>query len=100
MESMESDGEHKQLLDTNQMSPSCNLINCHVVIVIFIPALSILQFISIFPLQTKLKSLKIAVIGQSKFGADVYKLLRKQGHEIVGVFTIPDKDGRPDLLGE
>ena len=63
-------------------------------------ALSILQFVHIFPRQTKLKSLKIAVIGQSKFGADVYKLLRKQGHEIVGVFTIPDKDGRPDLLGE
>ena len=47
-----------------------------------------------------LKSLKIAVIGQSKFGADVYKLLKKQGHEIVAVFTIPDKDGRQDLLGE
>lgn len=40
------------------------------------------------------------MIGQSKFGADVYQLLRKQGHEIVGVFTIPDKDGRPDLLGK
>uniref|UniRef100_A0A914WIY9 Uncharacterized protein n=1 Tax=Plectus sambesii TaxID=2011161 RepID=A0A914WIY9_9BILA len=34
--------------------------------------------------------MKIAVIGQSAFGADVYKLLKQNGHEIVGVFTIPD----------
>ena len=35
-------------------------------------------------------ALRIAVIGQSNFGADVYKLLRKKGHKIVGVFTVPD----------
>lgn len=43
--------------------------------------------------------MKIAVIGQSLFGADVYKLLQKNGHQIVGVFTVPDVNGKPDPLG-
>uniref|UniRef100_A0A8C9V7N1 10-formyltetrahydrofolate dehydrogenase n=1 Tax=Scleropages formosus TaxID=113540 RepID=A0A8C9V7N1_SCLFO len=42
--------------------------------------------------------MKIAVIGQSLFGQEVYKELRKDGHVIVGVFTIPDKDGKADPL--
>uniref|UniRef100_UPI00398E9FB9 cytosolic 10-formyltetrahydrofolate dehydrogenase-like n=1 Tax=Pristiophorus japonicus TaxID=55135 RepID=UPI00398E9FB9 len=42
--------------------------------------------------------MKIAVIGQSLFGQEVYKELKKAGHEIVGIFTIPDKDGKEDLL--
>uniref|UniRef100_A0A3B4U1S7 10-formyltetrahydrofolate dehydrogenase n=1 Tax=Seriola dumerili TaxID=41447 RepID=A0A3B4U1S7_SERDU len=42
--------------------------------------------------------MKIAVIGQSLFGQEVYKELRKDGHTIVGVFTIPDKDGKADPL--
>uniref|UniRef100_A0A9J8DA33 10-formyltetrahydrofolate dehydrogenase n=1 Tax=Cyprinus carpio carpio TaxID=630221 RepID=A0A9J8DA33_CYPCA len=42
--------------------------------------------------------LRIAVIGQSLFGQEVYKELKKDGHTIVGVFTIPDKDGKVDLL--
>uniref|UniRef100_A0A8C7Y7P7 10-formyltetrahydrofolate dehydrogenase n=1 Tax=Oryzias sinensis TaxID=183150 RepID=A0A8C7Y7P7_9TELE len=45
-------------------------------------------------------TMKIAVIGQSLFGKEVYKELRKDGHTIVGVFTIPDKDGKADPLGE
>jgi len=45
-----------------------------------------------------LNRLKIAVIGQSQFGAEVYKLLRKNNHEVVGVFTIPDVQGRQDPL--
>ncbi|VTJ89771.1 Hypothetical predicted protein, partial [Marmota monax] len=45
-------------------------------------------------------TMKIAVIGQSLFGQEVYSHLRKEGHEIVGVFTIPDKDGKADPLGE
>lgn len=44
--------------------------------------------------------MKIAVIGQSLFGADVYKLLQKDGHKIVGVFTVPDVNGKPDPLGK
>uniref|UniRef100_A0A8C2PY47 10-formyltetrahydrofolate dehydrogenase n=1 Tax=Cyprinus carpio TaxID=7962 RepID=A0A8C2PY47_CYPCA len=44
--------------------------------------------------------MKIAVIGQSLFGQEVYKELKKDGHTIVGVFTIPDKDGKVDLLGK
>ncbi|XP_020706570.2 cytosolic 10-formyltetrahydrofolate dehydrogenase isoform X2 [Athalia rosae] len=42
--------------------------------------------------------LKIAIIGQSNFAADVYKLLRQNGHQISGVFTIPDKGNREDPL--
>ncbi|XP_023682611.2 cytosolic 10-formyltetrahydrofolate dehydrogenase isoform X1 [Paramormyrops kingsleyae] len=42
--------------------------------------------------------MRIAVIGQSLFGQEVYKELRKEGHTVVGVFTIPDKDGKADPL--
>lgn len=30
----------------------------------------------------------------------MYTNLRKQGHKVVGVFTVPDKDGKADPLGE
>jgi len=43
--------------------------------------------------------MKIAVIGQSMFGAETYGILRRNGHEIVGVFTIPDAAGKQDPLG-
>ncbi|KAM5148548.1 cytosolic 10-formyltetrahydrofolate dehydrogenase [Mantella aurantiaca] len=43
--------------------------------------------------------MRIAVIGQSLFGKEVYKQLVKEGHQVVGVFTIPDKDGKADPLG-
>ncbi|KAL4655636.1 cytosolic 10-formyltetrahydrofolate dehydrogenase-like [Arapaima gigas] len=46
----------------------------------------------------ELPNMKIAVIGQSLFGQEVYKELRKEKHVIVGVFTIPDKDGKADPL--
>ncbi|XP_072309496.1 mitochondrial 10-formyltetrahydrofolate dehydrogenase [Eucyclogobius newberryi] len=42
--------------------------------------------------------LKLAIIGQSVFGQEVYNNLRKQGHRVVGVFTVPDKDGKADPL--
>jgi len=42
--------------------------------------------------------MKIAIIGQSVFGVDVYNLLRTQGHDVVGVFTIPDANGKSDPL--
>ena len=35
-------------------------------------------------------SMRVAIIGQSNFGAEVYKSLKEKGHKIVGVFTIPD----------
>lgn len=44
--------------------------------------------------------MRIAIIGQSVFGAEVYNLLRQSGHEIAGVFTIPDVKGREDPLGK
>ena len=44
--------------------------------------------------------MKIAVIGQSLFGAEVYRLLQKDGHQIVGVFTVPDVNGKADPLGK
>lgn len=46
----------------------------------------------------RMAQLKIAIIGQSQFGFEVYKNLRLKGHEIVGVFTIPDVNGKPDVL--
>ncbi|XP_037369623.1 mitochondrial 10-formyltetrahydrofolate dehydrogenase isoform X2 [Talpa occidentalis] len=42
--------------------------------------------------------LKLALIGQSLFGQEVYSHLCKQGHQVVGVFTVPDKDGKADPL--
>ena len=44
--------------------------------------------------------MKIAVIGQSVFGAEVFKHLKSKGHEIVGVFTLPDVKGKQDILGK
>lgn len=49
-------------------------------------------------MQLDYGKLKIALIGQSQFGAEVYKVLRPK-HEVVGVFTIPDIKGREDPLG-
>uniref|UniRef100_A0A8C5MMN5 10-formyltetrahydrofolate dehydrogenase n=1 Tax=Leptobrachium leishanense TaxID=445787 RepID=A0A8C5MMN5_9ANUR len=42
--------------------------------------------------------LKLALIGQSLFGQEVYNNLQKNGHKVVGVFTVPDKDGKADPL--
>ncbi|XP_034098856.1 cytosolic 10-formyltetrahydrofolate dehydrogenase-like [Drosophila albomicans] len=43
--------------------------------------------------------LKIAVIGQSNFAADVLELLLERSNiKVVGVFTIPDKGSREDVL--
>lgn len=42
--------------------------------------------------------LRIAVIGQSNFAADVLELLVEGGYHVVGVFTIPDKGNREDIL--
>jgi len=44
--------------------------------------------------------MRVAIIGQSLFGKEVYKLLRTQGHNVVAVFTIPDVKGRADPLAE
>ncbi|CAG5102076.1 Similar to aldh1l1: Cytosolic 10-formyltetrahydrofolate dehydrogenase (Xenopus tropicalis) [Cotesia congregata] len=47
---------------------------------------------------TTMAQLKVAIIGQSNFAAEVYKLLKQDGHKITGVFTIPDKSNREDPL--
>lgn len=47
-----------------------------------------------------LDKLRVAVIGQSSFAAEVYKLLVRDGHKVVGVFTVPDQGNREDPLGE
>ncbi|KAL5515301.1 hypothetical protein EMCRGX_G000452 [Ephydatia muelleri] len=44
--------------------------------------------------------MRVAIIGQSLFGQEVYKVLRTQGHNVVAVFTVPDTQGRPDPLAE
>lgn len=43
--------------------------------------------------------IRIALIGQSQFAVEVYRLL-SQKHDIVGVFTVPDVNGRPDPLAQ
>ncbi len=59
------------------------------------------QFIRKFSTSSAtLNKLKVAIIGQSQFGAEVYKVLHKQGHKVVGVFTVPDIQGRPDPLAQ
>lgn len=42
--------------------------------------------------------LRIAIIGQSNFAADVLELLVEGGYDVVGIFTIPDKGNREDIL--
>ena len=45
--------------------------------------------------------MKIALIGQAPFGAAVFERLVADGHEIVGVFTPPEREGgRPDPLAQ
>ena len=45
--------------------------------------------------------MKIALIGQAPFGAAVFEQLVADGHEIVGVFTPPEREGgRPDPLAQ
>lgn len=49
--------------------------------------------------QAPKRKLRVAIIGQSTFAAEVFKLLHKDGHEVVGVFTVLDKGNREDPLG-
>lgn len=42
--------------------------------------------------------MRIAIIGQSVFAAEVLEKLLAEGFEVVGVFTITDKNGREDVL--
>ena len=45
--------------------------------------------------------MRIALIGQAPFGAAVFQRLVEDGHEIVGVFTPPEREGgRPDPLAQ
>ncbi|KPJ15955.1 Aldehyde dehydrogenase family 1 member L2, mitochondrial [Papilio machaon] len=50
------------------------------------------------PNEAPKKQLRVAIIGQSTFAAEVFKLLQKDGHEVVGVFTVLDKGNREDPL--
>lgn len=42
--------------------------------------------------------MRIVIIGQSVFARDVYSGLKEDGHEIVGVYTVPDSNNREDAL--
>lgn len=42
--------------------------------------------------------MRVAIIGQSTFAGEVYKKLVKDGHKVVGVFTVPDQGNREDPL--
>ena len=44
--------------------------------------------------------MRIALIGQTAFGADVLKGLIQQGQEVVGVFCPPDRGSKTDPLKE
>lgn len=57
------------------------------------------RHLSCSPLRYQSDKLRVAIIGQSLFGLEVYKHLRVLGHEVAGVFTIPDIGGKPDPLG-
>ena len=46
------------------------------------------------------EKLRVAIIGQSQFAAEVYKQVRSSGHDVVGVFTVPDVGGREDPVAE
>ncbi|KAL4711899.1 hypothetical protein ACJJTC_006068 [Scirpophaga incertulas] len=48
--------------------------------------------------DTPKQKLRVAIIGQSTFAAEVFKLLVKDGHVIAGVFTVLDKGNREDPL--
>ncbi|OWR54998.1 cytosolic 10-formyltetrahydrofolate dehydrogenase like protein [Danaus plexippus plexippus] len=50
------------------------------------------------PEEPSKKKLRVAIIGQSTFAAEVFKLLQRDGHEVVGVFTVLDKGNREDPL--
>ncbi|XP_043223831.1 cytosolic 10-formyltetrahydrofolate dehydrogenase-like isoform X1 [Amphibalanus amphitrite] len=49
-----------------------------------------------FSTSRSCEKLRVAIIGQSSFAGEVYKLLRKDGHTVVGVFTVPDQGARED----
>ncbi|KAK8742940.1 hypothetical protein OTU49_017400, partial [Cherax quadricarinatus] len=48
--------------------------------------------------QSLLDRMRVAIIGQSMFAGEVYKQLMKDGHKVVGVFTVPDQGTREDPL--
>lgn len=47
---------------------------------------------------TAAEKLRIAIIGQSNFAADVLELILEGGYDVVGVFTVADKGSREDVL--
>ena len=52
------------------------------------------------PMSIFQEKLRVAIIGQSQFAAEVYKQVRSSGHDVVGVFTVPDVGGREDPVAE
>ncbi|XP_040565734.1 cytosolic 10-formyltetrahydrofolate dehydrogenase isoform X1 [Lepeophtheirus salmonis] len=48
-------------------------------------------------MSMRIPPIRVAIIGQSSFAVEVFKGIKNNGHEIVGVFTVPDdKNGRED----
>jgi formyltetrahydrofolate dehydrogenase len=47
-----------------------------------------------------MEKLRVAIIGQSQFASEVYRKVKASGHEVVGVFTVPDKNDREDPVAE
>ena len=79
------------------------LLFTHVVVYSCCCLLMLLLFthvVVVYSCQGGWERMRIAIIGQSQFAADVYQALRSNGHMITGVFTVPDKEGRVDPLGK
>ncbi|KAL6086684.1 hypothetical protein STEG23_018307 [Scotinomys teguina] len=62
--------------------------------------LSAVTIATFFPQAYFKNKLKLAFIGQSLFVQQVYSHLQKEGHRVVGVVTVPDKDGKADSLDD
>lgn len=56
------------------------------------------QILFIFLINFIKQDLRIAIIGQSNFASEVLELLLEKKYKVVGIFTIPDKNGREDIV--
>jgi len=54
--------------------------------------------VNTFIIMPEKETLDVAIIGQSLFAAEVYKLIKANGHRVVGIFTIPDQGIKEDPL--
>ncbi|KAL6093729.1 hypothetical protein STEG23_007316, partial [Scotinomys teguina] len=78
---------------------TCKIENL-VVCFLTVSEVSAVTIATFFPQAYFKNKLKLAFIGQSLFVQQVYSHLQKEGHRVVGVVTVPDKDGKADSLDD